>query len=175
MLKALHDMPALTVALVNGPAFGGGAGLVAACDMAIATQAAKFAFSEVKLGLIPATISPYVVDAIGPRHAKALFCTGRVFGAEHAHEIGLVQSVVADVPAMRARAQQIVVECMAAAPEAVRESKKLVWDVWGKPIDDGLIQDTAKRIAKKRVSAEGQEGVRAFLEKRKPSWTTPVE
>jgi methylglutaconyl-CoA hydratase len=175
MLKTLHDMPALTVALVNGAAFGGGAGLAAACDMAIATQAAKFAFSEVKLGLIPATISPYVVDAIGPRHAKALFCTGRIFDAEHAHEIGLVQSVVADVAAMRARAQQIVVECMAAAPEAVRESKKLVWDVWGKPIDDGLIQDTAKRIAKKRVSAEGQEGVRAFLEKRKPNWTTPVE
>ncbi len=175
MLKALHDMPALTVALVNGAAFGGGAGLVAACDMAIATQGAKFAFSEVKLGLIPATISPYVVDAIGPRHAKALFCTGGIFDATHAHEIGLVQSVAADAAAMRVRANQIAAEAIAAAPEAVRESKKLVWDVWGKPIDDSLMHETAKRIAKKRVSAEGQEGVRAFLEKRKPSWTQPVE
>jgi methylglutaconyl-CoA hydratase len=171
MLKALADIPALTVALVEGAAFGGGAGLAAACDMAVAVKGTKFAFSEVKLGLIPATISPYVVDAIGPRYAKALFCTGRVFDAEFAQQTGLVQHVVADAAALDAFAKALAADIMLAAPDAVRLSKKLVWDVWGVPIDDHLMRDTAHRIAKQRVSPEGQEGVRAFLDKRKPSWT----
>ncbi len=170
MLKALADIPALTVALVEGAAMGGGAGLVAACDVAVATREAKFAFSEVKLGLIPATISPYVVNAIGPRHAKALFCTGQVFDAEHARHIGLVQEVAADAEALTAIQARVSSEIMAAAPEAVLESKKLVWVVWGEAIDDSLMRETARRIAKKRVSPEGREGVRAFLERRKPSW-----
>ena len=100
MLKTLHDLNPLTVALVEGPAFGGGAGLVAACDMAIATSDARFAFSEVKLGLIPATVSPYVVAAIGPRAARALFATGRIFDAGHAEKIGLVDEVVDDATAL---------------------------------------------------------------------------
>jgi methylglutaconyl-CoA hydratase len=170
MLKALSDIPALTVALVEGAAFGGGAGLVAACDLAVAVENAKFAFSEVKLGLIPATISPYVVDAIGPRHAKALFCTGRVFDAAYARHVGLVNETVTDAAALDAFAAQIAQDIMVAAPDAIRQSKSLVSDVWGVPIDDALMQETARRIAKKRVSPEGQEGVRAFLEKRKPSW-----
>jgi methylglutaconyl-CoA hydratase len=170
MLKALNDIPALTVALVEGAAMGGGAGLVAACDVAIAVEGTKFAFSEVKLGLIPATISPYVVDAIGPRQAKALFCTGRLFDAAYAREIGLVQETAADQAGLDAARDRIAREIMSAAPEAVLQSKKLVWDVWGEEIDDGLMHETARRIAKKRTSAEGQEGVRAFLEKRKPSW-----
>jgi methylglutaconyl-CoA hydratase len=170
MLKAIADTPALTVALVEGAAFGGGAGLAAACDLAVAVRGARFAFSEVKLGLIPATISPYVTDAIGPRHAKALFCTGRIFDADYAERIGLVQHVVADSAALHAHARSIATEIMTAAPEAVLASKKLVWDVWGRPVDDALMQETARRIAKKRTSKEGQEGVRAFIEKRKPSW-----
>jgi methylglutaconyl-CoA hydratase len=172
MLKALNDIPALTVALVEGAAMGGGAGLVAACDMAVAVAGSKFAFSEVKLGLIPATISPYVVDAIGPRQAKGLFCTGRLFDAAYAAGIGLVQEVVADSAGLDAARDRISADILRAAPEAVLQSKRLVWDVWGKKIDDDLMHETSKRIARKRTSAEGQEGVRAFLDKRKPSWMT---
>jgi methylglutaconyl-CoA hydratase len=170
MLKALSDVPALTVAVVEGAAFGGGAGLIAACDLAIARRDARFAFSEVKLGLIPATISPYVVEAIGPRWAKALFCTGAVFDAERALEIGLVQEVAEDGPALGAIERRLILDIMAAAPQAVLEAKKLVRRVWGRKLDDGLMQETAGLIAKKRVGDEGREGVRAFLEKRKPDW-----
>lgn len=170
MLKALYDVPALTVALVEKAAMGGGAGIVAACDMAIATADATFAFSEVKLGLIPATISPYVVDAIGPRHAKALFTTGRLFDAEFARTVGLVTEIVPDAPALQAAQETLADAMQACAPDAVAQSKRLVWDVWGEPIDQRLMADTAARIAKKRVSPEGREGVRAFLEKRKPNW-----
>ena len=172
MLKALHDIPVLTVALVEGAAFGGGVGLAAACDIAIAVKGARFAFSEVKLGLIPATISPYVVDAIGPRRARGLFSTGRVFDADFAEKIGLVQEVVADARALNALAQGIAREALSAAPEAARESKRLVAAVLGREIDDGLMHETAGLIAKKRTGAEGQEGVRAFLDKKKPSWLT---
>jgi methylglutaconyl-CoA hydratase len=172
MLKALYDVPALTVAVVEGAAFGGGAGLTAACDVAIALEDAKFAFSEVKLGLIPATISPYVVDAIGPRWAKALFCTGAVFDARRAHEIGLVQEVAATAEELAAIQARLTADIMAAGPQAVLEAKQLVWKVWRRRIDDGLMQETAHLIAKKRVGDEGREGVRAFLEKRKPSWMT---
>jgi methylglutaconyl-CoA hydratase len=171
MLKALYDVPVLTVALVEGAAFGGGVGLAAACDIAIATKPARFAFSEVKLGLIPATISPYVIEAIGERRARALFCTGRIFDAEYAKEIGLVQEVVADAQGLTAVAQGIARECLSAAPQAMRESKRLVAAVRGRTIDDGLMQETARLIARARTGAEGQDGVRAFLEKRKPSWT----
>ena len=172
MLKALHDIPVLTVALVDGAAFGGGVGLAAACDITIATKAAKFAFSEVKLGLIPATISPYVIEAIGARRARSLFCTGRVFDADFAEKIGLVQEVVADAARLGAVAQGIARETMSAAPQAMRESKRLVAAVRGRTIDDGLMQETAHLIAKTRAGGEGQEGVRAFLDKRKPSWMT---
>jgi methylglutaconyl-CoA hydratase len=170
MLKALADIPAPTVALVEGAAMGGGAGLVAVCDMAVATAAAKFAFSEVKLGLIPATIGPYVVRAIGPRHAAALFATGRLFDAAHAEKIGLVTEVVADAAALEQARERIVAEAMAAAPGASAEAIKLVADIVGRPIDHDLMEDTARRIARRRVGEEGQEGVRAFLDKRKPSW-----
>jgi len=172
MLKSLADLPMLTVALVEGAAFGGGAGLVAACDMAIATADAKFAFSEVKLGLIPATISPYVVAAIGPRVAKGLFATGRIFDAAHAEKVGLVDEVVADAAALDAAKAKLAADIMACAPDAIADSKKLVDDVWAKPVDNGLMHETASRIAKARVSDEGREGVAAFLAKRKPSWTT---
>jgi len=171
MLKRLAEIPALTVALVEGAAMGGGAGLVAACDMAIAVEKARFSFSEVRLGLIPATISPHVIRAIGPRHAKALFATGKVFGADHAREIGLVSEVVADEAALSAAQEKLAGDIMACAPGAVGEAKALVDDLFGQVIDDDVLVETAKRLAKRRVSDEGREGVIAFLERRKPSWS----
>jgi methylglutaconyl-CoA hydratase len=173
MLKTLHDLRPLTVALVEGPAFGGGAGLVAACDMAIATADAKFAFSEVKLGLIPATISPYVVAAIGPRTARALFATGQMFDAARAEAIGLVQTVVADAAALEAAQVKLAADVMACAPGAMGDAKRLAMDVWAAPIDHALMEDTAHRIARARVSDEGREGVDAFLNKRPAAWTNP--
>ena len=172
MLKALADIPAVTVALVEGAAFGGGAGLVAACDLAVAAQDARFAFAEVKLGLTPAVIAPYVVNAIGPRSAKALFVTGRTFDAAEAQRIGLIQEVVADAAALGQAQSRLTAEVMAAAPGAVVAAKKLTWDVWGRPLDHALMEETAKRLAHRRVSDEGKEGVAAFLKHRKPGWVT---
>lgn len=171
MLKALWDLPALTVALIEGGAFGGGVGVAAACDLAVATADAKFSFSEVKLGLIPATISPYVVAAVGPRTARGLFATGQVFDADHALRIGLVSEIAADAEALTAAQARIAADIVACAPGAVADAKKLASDVYGQKIDRGLMEETAKRIASARVSEEGQEGVRAFLDRRKPVWT----
>ncbi|MGH7025284.1 MAG: enoyl-CoA hydratase-related protein, partial [Caulobacteraceae bacterium] len=173
MHKRLYDLPALTVALVDGPAFGGGAGLAAACDMAVATERARFAFSEVKLGLIAATISPYVIGAIGPRRARSLFATGRTFDAAFARDIGLVDEVVADAAGLAAAKERIGEAMRACAPGAVAESKHLVDHVAGREIDHGLLEETARRIARARMGEEGREGVRAFLEHRPPGWATP--
>jgi methylglutaconyl-CoA hydratase len=170
MLKHLRELPCVTVALVEGGAFGGGAGLVAACDMAIATRDARFAFSEVKLGLIPATISPYVVEAVGARRARALFAHGRVFDAEHARDLGLVDEVVDGPDALAAARDRLAADVMACAPRAVAEAKRLVEAVVGREIDHSLMEDTARRIARARVSDEGREGVDAFLNRRKPDW-----
>jgi len=170
MLLALRELPQFTVALVEGPAFGGGAGLVAACDYAVAAPDAIFAFSEVKLGLIAATISPHVVSAIGPRKAKMLFATGRSFDAAYAEKIGLVDEVVASAADLDDAMERLSTEIMACAPGAVADSKALVDDVASNPIDGELLEETAKLIAARRESPEGQEGVRAFLDKRKPDW-----
>lgn len=170
MLKALHDVPALTVAIVEGAAMGGGAGIVAACDMAVAVKGTRFAFSEVKLGLIPATIAPYVIEAVGARTARALFLTADVFDAEAAKRFGLIGHVLENagqIDAFVADFSQAVRVC---APGAMGDAKRLVHDVAGKRIDHGLMEDTARRIARARVSDEGQEGVRAFLDKRKARW-----
>ena len=171
MLKSLWDIPALTVALVEGGAFGGGGGLVAACDMAVAAADAKFSFSEVRLGLIAATISPYVVAAIGPRNARGLFATGQIFDAQYAVNIGLVTEIVSDVASLEGAGARIARQMMLCAPGAVADSKTLVGDVAFKAIDHGLMEETARRIARARVGDEGREGVAGFLEKRKPSWT----
>ena len=171
MLKRLHGLPALTVALVEGAAFGGGAGLAAACDIAIATETARFAFSEVKLGLIAATISPYVVGAIGARRARSLFATGRAFDAAHALEIGLIDELAADRDGLMAARDRIAADMMACAPGAVAESKRLVDIVAGREIDHGLMEDTARRIARARISDEGREGIAAYLARRPPGWT----
>lgn len=170
MLLALRELPQFTVALVEGPAFGGGAGLVAACDYAVAAKDATFAFSEVKLGLVAATISPHVVAAIGPRRAKSLFATGRMFDADFAEKIGLVDEVVAAAADLDDAMERLATEIMACAPGAVAKSKALVDDVTGVPMDEELLEMTAKLIADQRTTDEGQEGVAAFFEKRKPGW-----
>ncbi len=170
MLKHLHGLPMLTVALVEGSAFGGGAGLAAACDMAIATSDARFAFSEVKLGLVAATVSPYVVAAVGPRRARGLFALGHTFDADHACRFGLIDQVVEGPEGLSAAKEAIITDIMACGPEAVGESKRLVDHVAGRHTDHALMTDTAHWIARVRVGPEGQEGVRAFLERRRPSW-----
>lgn len=170
MLHRLYDLPQMTVALVHGAAMGGGAGLMAACDIAVAVKDAKIRFSEVRLGLTPATISPFVVRAIGPRHARALFVTGEGFDGEFAHKIGLAQYVVDSAEELDDMMEHIAKLAFDAAPGAVRDAKALVDMVTGEDIDDGLMRKTAHKIADRRVSDEGREGLAAFLEKRKPFW-----
>lgn len=170
MLKALHEVPALTVAIVEGAAMGGGAGIVAACDMAVAVKGTRFAFSEVKLGLIPATIAPYVVEAVGARTARALFMTADLFDAEAALKFGLIGHVLDSADQIDGFVTAFADAMKACAPGAVGDAKRLVHHVAGHRLDGGLMEDTARRIARARVSPEGQEGVRAFLEKRKPNW-----
>src|SRR5690242_5258746 len=170
MLQHLHDLPQLTVALVHGAAMGGGAGLVAACDLGVALKDAKFRFSEVRLGLTPATISPFVVEAIGPRWAKALFATAEGFDAAFAERIGLVQYAVDTAEELQAMMEHLSELALAAAPGAVADAKELVGYVAAHRIDDSLAKETAHRIAKRRVSAEGKEGLAAFLARRKPEW-----
>jgi methylglutaconyl-CoA hydratase len=180
MLKRLHDLPQITVALVKGAALGGGAGLVAACDVAVALRSASFRFSEVRLGLTPATISPYVLEAIGPRWTKALFATAESFDGAFAEKIGLVQYCVETDAEMEAMAEHLSELAMAAAPGAVADAKALVRFLLddatrtritvGHIIDDHLMHETARRIAQRRASPEGKEGLAAFLAKRKPEW-----
>ncbi len=170
MLRKLADLPMLTIASVQGACMGGGCGLVAACDVAVARADAKFRFSEVRLGLIPAAISPYVLRAIGPRWANALFATGEGFDGELARQIGLVHHTVADETAMEDKLEELTTLAFQTAPGAVADAKRLVEDIAGRPITEGLIHMTAERIAARRASEEGREGLSAFLEKRKPSW-----
>ena len=170
MLRRLNRLPKPTVALVQGSAFGGGVGLMAACDVVVAVRDAAFSLSEVKLGLIPATIAPYVVAAIGERQARRYFLTGERFDAEQARALGLVHEVVADGAALIAAGEHIVERLFAAAPGALAEAKDLVAAVAGRPIDGHLIEDTARRIAERRGHDEAREGIAAFLEKRKPDW-----
>ncbi|MEN5364680.1 enoyl-CoA hydratase-related protein [Brevundimonas intermedia] len=169
MLKALHEIPALTVAVVEGNAMGGGAGIVAACDMAVAVEGARFAFSEVKLGLIPATIAPYVVEAIGARRARQLFLTGNSFDADYAAHAGLIDLVLPE-GSVDEFISMLTDSLTGNAPGAMGEAKRLVNDIAHHKIDSSLLDETAKRIARARVSDEGREGVLAFLEKRKASW-----
>lgn len=169
LMHSLHHSPKPTIAMIHGSAFGGGAGLAAACDIAIAATTARFCFSEVKLGLIPAVISPYVVKAIGLRNAQMLFMSAEVFDATRAYAFNLVQRCVpADelLSTTLAYAKQI----SANAPEAVRMAKKLARYVADKSIDEELVYHTASLIAEKRVSAEGQRGLNAFLNKESPNW-----
>jgi methylglutaconyl-CoA hydratase len=169
MLRVLYRCEKPTIARVHGDAIAGGMGLVAACDVAIAVDTANFCLSEVKLGLIPATISPYVVRAMGPRAAHRYFLTAERFNADEAHRIGFVHQVVrADQldPVVGDIAQSFI----AAGPAAVKACKALVQDVANEEIDHALIERTVKGIADIRVSDEGREGIQSFLGKRKPNW-----
>ncbi len=172
MLRHLYELPQLTVALAHGAAMGGGAGLLAASDVAAAVKGTRFRFSEVRLGLTPATIAPYVVEAIGSRTARALFASGEEFDAAYAEKIGLVQYTVDDEAGLQAIMERLSGLALAAAPGAVADAKSLVRFVSGHKIDDSLSRETARRIAQRRVSAEGREGLAAFLEKRQPEWNT---
>ncbi len=170
MLKRLRDLPMPTVALVNGAAMGGGVGIVAACDIAVAVRSAFFSLSEVRLGLIPAMISPYVIEAIGPRAARRYFTTAERFDAEEAKRIGLVHIVVEDMEAMAQESERLAGEFFKNAPDAMHDAKRLVEGVMWRELDHHLVEDTAKRIADRRASDEGKEGTTAFLEKRQPFW-----
>lgn len=169
LMYQLHHSPKPTIAMIHGAAYAGGAGLTAACDIAIAADSARFCFSEAKLGLIPAVISPYVVKAVGERIAKMLFMTAEVFDANRAHDIHLIQHCVPEENLLEFTmnyAKQLVQN----APEAVKDSKKLAEYVANKIIDAELVHYTASLIAQKRVSEEGQEGLNAFLNKQTPNW-----
>lgn len=170
LMHQLYHLPFPTIARVNGPALGGGVGLIACCDMAITIDTAFFALSEARLGLIPAVISPFVIDAIGKRQALRYFQTAERFSARQAEKIGLVHGVVAET-ALDEEVDALIANILSAGPRAVRASKRLAKDVADAMIDDLLLEDTAARIAAIRVSREGQEGLSAFLEKRKPRWT----
>ncbi|MFP5234399.1 MAG: enoyl-CoA hydratase-related protein [Acidobacteriota bacterium] len=169
MFRAIAECPKPTIARVNGAAIGGGLGLVSCCDIAIAAGSAKFAASEVRLGLIPATIGPYVVRAIGPRWARRLFLTGERISAAQAEKMGLVHaSVLAEE--LDAAVDAVVNNILAGAPRAQAAAKKLIDDVADRPITRELIEDTAMRIAAIRTFGEAREGLNAFLEKRPASW-----
>ncbi|MCH7833422.1 MAG: enoyl-CoA hydratase/isomerase family protein [Proteobacteria bacterium] len=170
LMKTLNGLSKPTVAEVQGAAYGGGVGLICCCDIAIASDAAQFSISEVKLGLIPSVISPYVVAAIGERQARRYAISAERFDAIEAKRIGLVHEVIAaeDLPS----AVDAMVEALLAnGPAAMAETKDQIAGVPNRPVDDRLIADSAARIARIRVSDEGREGVAAFLEKRQPGWT----
>lgn len=170
MLATLDRMTKPTVARVHGPAFAGGTGLVAACDIAIGTPQAKFCFSEAKLGLSPATISPYVIRAIGERAARRYFLSAEVFGAEEAYRMGLLSGLVPEAE-LDPSLDELLKHLLAGGAQAHAKIKDLIGAVASRPVDETLKADTARRIAEIRASAEGREGIASFLEKRKPSWT----
>jgi methylglutaconyl-CoA hydratase len=172
MLATLERMPKPTIARVHGPVFAGGTGLVAACDIAVGTPEAKFCLSEAKLGLSPATISPYVIRAMGERNARRYFLTAEVFDAEEAYRIGML-SVLTTRENLDPVISSLVEHLLAGGPEAHGSIKTLIRSVAGRRPDDALVAQTAKAIAEIRGSPEGKEGIAAFLEKRKASWCSP--
>ena len=169
MLRTLDTLPKPTVAAVHGPAFGGGAGLVACCDIAIASESAVFSFSEVRLGLIPAVISPYVIAAIGERQARRYFLTAQRFPAAEARRIGLVHEVTAP-ESLAAAVEAVAGELLRAGPAALRAAKDLIRAVSRRLGDESLPAETARRIAEIRAAEEARQGIQAFLEKRNPPW-----
>ena len=169
MLKAIYECPKPTIAAVQGDVFAGGMGLVAACDMAVSVRTATYCLSEVKLGLIPATISPYVIRAMGTRASHRYFLTAERFSAEEAHRIGFVHELV-DADALDAKVNELAQALVSASPAAVKACKQLVQDVAEREINAALIDSTVQGIADIRASEQGREGVQSFLQKRKPAW-----
>ncbi|MES9968562.1 MAG: enoyl-CoA hydratase/isomerase family protein [Candidatus Thiodiazotropha sp.] len=170
LMKVLNSFSKPTVALVQGSAFGGAVGLVACCDIVIAEFASRFCLSEVKIGLIPAVISPYVVRAIGERQARRYFLTAEPFCARQAQIFGLVHEIVDEADALDEACERIIAKLHANSPQAMRAAKELIFSVSQRALDEDVIDDTAQRIADIRASEEGQEGLGAFLEKRTPTW-----
>jgi methylglutaconyl-CoA hydratase len=172
MLAALDRLPKPTIARVHGPVFAGGTGLVAACDIAVGTPEANFCLSEAKLGLSPATISPYVLRAMGEREARRYFLTAEVFDAAEAFRIGML-SLLVPGDQLDANVESLVKHLLAGGPEAHAKIKALIRAVAGRRPDDALVAETARHIAEIRGSPEGKEGIASFLEKRKAAWCSP--
>lgn len=170
LMRTLNGLSKPTVALVQGAAYGGGVGLTSCCDIALATARATFCVSEVKLGLIPAVISPYVLAAIGSRAARRYFQTAEVISAAEAQRIGLVHEVVSDEQELAAVADRVATQLLKNGPSAMAAAKKLITTVFGRTLDDALVAETSALMADRRASAECREGLSAFLEKRSPAW-----
>jgi methylglutaconyl-CoA hydratase len=169
MLWTIYTCPVPVIARIHGDCYAGGFGLAAACDIVVAADTVTFSISEVKLGLVPATISPYVLRAMGTQAARRYFVTGERFNATQAKEFGFVHELCT-VEAIDAKVSELVAHIVGNGPQAVRACKRLIQDVAGRQIDDELRADTIKRIADIRASEEGREGVQSFLEKRKAGW-----
>lgn len=170
LLSTLNEFSKPTIARVQGPAYGAGIGLIAACDIAVATYDTLFALTEVKLGLIPAVVCPYVVAAIGERHARRYLLSAERFSAAEAYRIGLVHEIVPGEGELDEAIGEIIDNLLKNGPQAQAECKALIRLVAGQPIDEAVGEETAQRITRVRASAEGREGLAAFLEKRKPNW-----
>ncbi len=168
MFQALDSLPIPLITRIHGAALGGGAGLAAVCDIAVADETAQFGFTEVKLGILPAVIAPYAIAKIGRSAARELFLTGTRFTASRAREIGLVHAVV---PAahLDETVRNYVAEMLSGGPEAIAAAKALISEVSNRPYSE-VASKTVQAIATRRTSSEGQEGLKAFLEKRKPTW-----
>ncbi|NMT63134.1 enoyl-CoA hydratase-related protein [Marinobacter orientalis] len=175
LMETLNTLGKPVIGLVQGAAYGGAVGLAACCDIVLATEKSSFCLSEVKLGLIPAVISPYVVRAIGERQARRYFISAEVFSARQAEQYGLVHMICDDVDAMERRCDELLLQLALNGPEAMNAAKDLVFAVSHKIIGEDVFEDTAQRIADIRVGAEGQEGLSAFLNKRKANWVPEEE
>ncbi len=169
MFNTIYSCPKPTIARIQGDAFAGALGLIATCDAAFAVSSARFCISEVKLGLIPATISPYVIQVMGVRAARRYFVSAEVFDANTAKDCGLINDVCVDVAGLDAAVNAFTAQCAANAPQAMAQAKRLVQDYAGYEVDAALIEDSAQRIATVRASAEGKAGIAAFLSKQKTS------
>ncbi len=169
MVQAVDNCPKPVIGRVNGAAIGGGVGLVAACDIVVAVERAKFAFSEARLGIVPAVISPFVLAKIGVGNGRELFLTGERFNAQHARQIGLVHHIAADEAALDAKVNERIEQLLMAAPGAQAAAKELIRTVAYQPKAD-MRHYTANLIAQRRASDDGREGMSSFLEKRPPNW-----
>lgn len=174
MLWTVYSCPLPVVGRIHGDCYAGGVGLASVCDVLVAAEGVHFCLSEAKLGLLPATIGPYVIKAMGEQAARRWFITAERFSAAHAAASGFVHEVVG-ADQLDATVDEIVAALVANGPQAVKACKRLVQDLASRPIDDALRADTARRIADIRASDEGREGVRSFLEKRSPGWLLPSE
>lgn len=173
MMATLYGLSKPTIARVQGPAFGVGVGMIAACDIAVGSYDALFALTEVRFGILPAVVSPYVLSAIGERYCRRYMLTGERFSAAEAYRIGLLHEIVPGDEQLDEAIGEIVDNLLKNGPSALSECKALIQLISGQPIDESTVEETVQSIARARSSAEGHEGMIAFLEKRKPNWVAP--